>query len=156
LLKDLAALPDRNLLLLTATPHSGVSEAFCSLLALLRQEFSRYEVGKLSEPQRIELARHFVQRTRKAIENNWESDHCFHTRDPADETYNLSGAYRELFERTYAFCTDLVRTSQSLGKRQQRVRYWAALALLRCVMSSPAAAGAALTRRDGALPETDE
>ena len=37
LLKDLAALPDRHLVLLTATPHSGVSEAFCSLLGLLRR-----------------------------------------------------------------------------------------------------------------------
>src|SRR4030095_1950571 len=72
LLKDLAALPDHHLVLLTATPHSGVSEAFCSLLGLLRQEFSRYEVGKLSEAQRIELARHFVQRTRKDIEKDWE------------------------------------------------------------------------------------
>lgn len=156
LLKDLASLPDRHLVLLTATPHSGVSEAFSSLLGLLRQEFSRYEVGKLGEAQRIELARHFVQRTRKDIEKDWESDHCFPTRDPSDETYKLSGAYRDLFQKTYEFCTDLVRTSQSLGKRQQRVRYWAALALLRCVMSSPAAAVAALTRRDGALPETDD
>jgi superfamily II DNA or RNA helicase len=156
LLKDLASLPDRHLVLLTATPHSGVSEAFCSLLGLLRHEFFRYEVGKLSEPQRIELARHFVQRTRKDIEKDWESDHCFPTRDPSDETYKLSSSYRHLFQRTYDFCTDLVRTSQSLGNRQQRVRYWAALALLRCVMSSPAAAVAALNRRDGALPETDE
>ncbi len=156
LLKDLASLPDRHLVLLTATPHSGVSEAFSSLLGLLREEFSRYEVGKLSEAQRIELARHFVQRTRKDIEKDWESDHCFPTRDPSDETYKLSGAYRDLFQKTYEFCTDLVRTGQSLGKRQQRVRYWAALALLRCVMSSPAAAVAALARRDGALPETDD
>jgi len=156
LLKDLASLPDRHLVLLTATPHSGVSEAFSSLLGLLRQEFSRYEVGKLSEAQRIELARHFVQRTRKDIEKDWESDHCFPTRDPSDETYKLSGAYRDLFQKTYEFCTDLVRTGQSLGKRQQRVRYWAALALLRCVMSSPAAAVAALGRRDGVLPETDD
>jgi len=156
LLKDLATLPDRHLVLLTATPHSGVSEAFCSLLGLLRQEFAHYEVSKLSEAQRVDLARHFVQRTRKDIEKDWESDHCFPTRDPSDETYKLSSSYRDLFQKTYDFCTDLVRTSQSLGKRQQRVRYWAALALLRCVMSSPAAAVAALTRRDGALPETDE
>jgi superfamily II DNA or RNA helicase len=156
LLKDLAILPDRHLVLLTATPHSGISEAFCSLLGLLRHEFSRYEVSKLSEAQRIELARHFVQRTRKDIEKDWDSDHCFPTRDPSDETYKLSPAYRDLFQKTYEFCTDLVRTGQSLGKRQQRVRYWAALALLRCVMSSPAAAVAALNRRDGALPETDE
>jgi superfamily II DNA or RNA helicase len=156
LLTDLAALPNRHLVMLTATPHSGVSEAFRSLLGLLRQDFVRYEVGQLAEAQRVELARHFVQRTRKDIEKDWESDHCFPTRDPSDQPYPLSGSYLDLFRKTFSFCTELVRTGDTLGKRQQRVRYWAALALLRCVMSSPAAAVAALQRRDGALPETDE
>jgi superfamily II DNA or RNA helicase len=156
LLKDLAALPARHLVLLTATPHSGVPEAFRSLLALLRPEFASYEITSLTEPQRIELARHFVQRTRKDIEKDWEAEHCFPRRVPSDEHYRLSDAYGKLFQDTYEFCTELVRTGQSLDKRQQRVRYWAALALLRCVMSSPAAAVAALDRRDGALPQTED
>lgn len=75
---------------------------------------------------------------------------------PTDEHYRLSEAYGDLFEKTYEFCTELVRTGQSLDRRQQRVRYWAALGLLRCVMSSPAAAIAALNRRDGALPPTED
>jgi superfamily II DNA or RNA helicase len=156
LLKDLSAKESRHLVLLTATPHSGVPEAFRSLLTLLRPEFAKYEITALSEPQRIELARHFVQRTRKDIEKDWEAEHCFPKRVPSDEHYRLSDAYGNLFRQTYEFCTELVRTGQSLGKRQQRVRYWAALALLRCVMSSPAAAVAALGRRDGALPESEE
>ena len=156
LLKDLAASPTRHLVLLTATPHSGVPESFRSLLALLRPEFSAYEMTSLAEPQRIELARHFVQRTRKDIEKDWEAEHCFPKRVPSDEQYRLSDTYGNLFQKTYEFCTELVRTGQSLGKRQQRVRYWAALALLRCVMSSPAAAVAALQRRDGALPQTED
>jgi len=156
LLKDLAASPTRHLVLLTATPHSGIPESFRSLLALLRPEFSSYEVTALTEPQRIELARHFVQRTRKDIEKDWEAEHCFPKRVPSDEHYRLSDAYGNLFQKTYEFCTELVRTGQALDKRKQRVRYWAALALLRCVMSSPAAAIAALDRRDGALPQTEE
>ena len=36
-LKELAAKDSRHLVLLTATPQSGVPEAFCSLLALLRR-----------------------------------------------------------------------------------------------------------------------
>src|SRR3990167_6960352 len=123
LLKDLAALPNRHLVLLTATPHSGVPEAFRSLLSLLRQDFSSYEVGHLSETQRIELARHFVQRTRKDIEKEWEADHCFPQREPSDEIYRLSGSYGDLFQKTYDFCTELVRTSESLDRRKQRVRY---------------------------------
>lgn len=156
LLKDLAAKATRHIVMLTATPHSGVPEAFRSLLALLRPEFAKYEITALTEPQRIELARHFVQRTRKDIEKDWEAEHCFPKRVPSDEHYRLSDAYGNLFRQTYEFCTELVRTGQSLGKRQQRVRYWAALALLRCVMSSPAAAIAALDRRDGALPQSED
>jgi superfamily II DNA or RNA helicase len=156
LLKDLAASPTRHLVLLTATPHSGVPEAFRSLLALLRPEFASYEITALTEQQRIELARHFVQRTRKDIEKDWEAEHCFPKRVPSDEHYPLSDAYGKLFQDTYEFCTELVRTGQSLGKQQQRVRYWAALALLRCVMSSPAAAIASLDRRDSVLPQTED
>jgi superfamily II DNA or RNA helicase len=151
LLKDLAASPTRHLVLLTATPHSGIPESFRSLLALLRPEFAKYEITALTEPQRIELARHFVQRTRENIEKDWEAENCFPVRVPSDEHYRLSEGYRSLFDRTYEFCTELVRTGQSLGKRQQRVRYWAALALLRCVMSSPAAAVAALANRAGGV-----
>jgi hypothetical protein len=99
--------------------------------------------------QRIELARHFVQRTRRDIEHTWEAAGCFPKREAADETYELSGPYRELFERTYAFCSEIVRTGERLEERKRRVRYWGALALLRCVMSSPTAALAALAKRDG-------
>ena len=50
----------------------------------------------------------------------------------------------------------MVRAGEDLGKRQQRVRYWAALALLRCVMSSPAAAVAALDNRQDKLGPEEE
>ncbi|MDW8467601.1 MAG: hypothetical protein RML35_16020 [Chloroherpetonaceae bacterium] len=39
----------------------------------------------------------------------------------------------------------MVQAGEQLEARRKRVRYWGALALLRCVMSSPAAAVAALT-----------
>ncbi|HUI61415.1 MAG TPA: hypothetical protein VLX90_14400, partial [Steroidobacteraceae bacterium] len=73
-----------------------------------------------------------------------------------DRTYSLSRNYRDLFSATYRFCGDMVESGQHLGRRQQRVRYWAALALLRCVMSSPAAAVAALESRQSMLPEESE
>ncbi|HPC84397.1 MAG TPA: SNF2-related protein [Thermoanaerobaculaceae bacterium] len=156
LVRDIAALDRRHLLLLTATPHSGIEGAFRELLALLRPEFGRWNTQDLGEPQRIELARHFVQRTRKDIETDWEGEHCFPRRDPVDETYRLSPAYADLFDRTYDFCSEIVTKGAALGKRQQRVRSWGALALLRCVMSSPAAAVAALKRRHEALPDTGD
>ncbi len=41
LLKGLAAQPERHLVLLAATPHSGDEEAFSNLLGLLRTEFTQ-------------------------------------------------------------------------------------------------------------------
>lgn len=152
LIQEIAKRPDRHMILLTATPHSGIEGAFRSLLGLVRTDFEGWPISDLNEPQRIELARHFVQRTRKDIETDWEGQHCFPKRVPSDETYRLSDAYRELFNKTYDFCSELVRTGQSLTVRQQRVRHWGALALLRCVMSSPAAALAAVENRHGNLP----
>jgi hypothetical protein len=156
LVSDVAADESRHLILLTATPHSGIDSAFRSLLGLLRPQFANWDAARLSEPQRIELARHFVQRTRRDIERDWEGEHCFPTRQSSDETYRLSNPYQDLFAKTYEFCSEIVRSGQALGRRQQRVRYWGALALLRCVMSSPAAAVAALGTRHDALPATED
>jgi superfamily II DNA or RNA helicase len=153
LVKALAEKADRHLVLLTATPHSGIEGAFRSLLSLLNPDFGAWDTGALTEAQRDVLARHFVQRTRRDIEKDWEGAHCFPIRESADETYPLSPAYRDLFEKAYAFCAEAVDTGQKLDKRRQRVRYWDALALLRCVMSSPAAAVAALEKRQQANGE---
>ena len=65
------------MILLTATPHSGIESAFRSLLALLRPQFGSWNISTLTEPQRIALAQHFVQRTRRDIEHDWEGEHCF-------------------------------------------------------------------------------
>lgn len=155
-IREIAAREDRHVILLTATPHSGVESAFQSLLGLLRPEFGNWLPAALKEPQRIELARHFVQRTRRDIEQDWEGAHCFPRRESSDETYLLSGAYKDLFTSTYEFCSEIVESGQTLDKRRQRVRYWGALALLRCVMSSPAAAIAALETRHDALGELED
>jgi superfamily II DNA or RNA helicase len=156
LVREIAAKENQHVILLTATPHSGVESAFRSLLALLRPEFADWDTSSLTEPQRIDLARHFVQRTRRDIEHDWEGEHCFPKRDPSDEIYRLSPAYRNLFAQTYAFCSEIVRSGQTLDKRHQRVRYWGALALLRCVMSSPAAAVAALESRHDTVAAGEE
>jgi superfamily II DNA or RNA helicase len=152
----IAAMEDRRMILLTATPHSGIESAFRSLLALLRPQFGSWDISTLTEPQRIALAQHFVQRTRRDIEHDWEGEHCFPKRESSDEIYHLSHAYQALFTKTYAFCSEIVRAGEYLDKRQQRVRYWGALALLRCVMSSPAAAVVALETRHDALASSED
>ena len=149
LVRQIAARRGQHLILLTATPHSGIEQAFRSLLALLRPAFGEWDTSSLDEPRRIELARHYVQRTRRDLESQWEGGRCFPTRESSDETYSLSRAYGDLFSRTYDFCEEIVATGERLDERRRRVRYWGALALLGCVMSSPAAALAALAARRG-------
>jgi len=151
LLYDLVKNPQRqpHMIFLTATPHSGIEEAFRSLLGLLRPELETWDLDNLTAAQRAELARHFVQRTRRDIQDTWEeaTDFRFPERVTEDVAYTLSELYHKLFEAAYGFCAGIVRESKGLGKREQRVRYWGALSLLRCVMSSPAAAIAALQRQ---------
>ncbi|GAP62982.1 hypothetical protein ARMA_1405 [Ardenticatena maritima] len=144
---------ERHLILLTATPHSGIESAFRSLLGLLKPEFAEWDMGNLTQEQLQSLARHFVQRTRRDIERDWEGEICFPKRISEDLTYSLSPGYQALFQETYKFCHEIVSTGRSLEQRRRRVRYWGALALLRCVMSSPAAALAALHARHERLSD---
>nr|WP_152944874.1 helicase-related protein [Desulfofundulus thermobenzoicus] len=147
LLRALAADPGRHLVLLTATPHSGIEDSFVSLLALLRPSFANLSFQRLTGEERTAVARHFVQRRRADIVRWLEEETCFPERESREETYMLSPAYRELFNRVYNFSRELVRTGETFSGWRRRIRYWAALSLLRCVMSSPAAAVAALHRQ---------
>lgn len=144
LLKCIASKPDRHIVLLTATPHSGVEESFKSLLGLLDTSFAELDLQKLSEKERIILSQHFVQRRRADIEKWFEETGIFPERESEEVTYILSPKYSELFKRVYEFSRDIVKSGETLKGWKQRIRFWTALALLRCVMSSPAAAASAL------------
>ena len=146
LLKALAA-AHRHLILLTATPHSGIEESFLSLLGLLQTSFSKLNLRSISDKDRDDLARHFVQRRRIDVEQWIGEETPFPARDPKEETYDLSPAYKGLFDRVYAFSSELVRSGETLTGWKKRIRFWTALALLRCVMSSPAAAITSLLMR---------
>ncbi|MGH9131709.1 MAG: helicase-related protein, partial [Acidimicrobiales bacterium] len=63
-----------------------------------------------------------------------------------EETWTLGPEYRALFERSLAWASEVVRDDTG-GRHRQRMRWWAALALLRSIASSPAAAAATLARR---------
>jgi superfamily II DNA or RNA helicase len=148
LLKGLAAQPERHLVLLTATPHSGDEEAFFNLLGLLRPDFSQLKdlpAGQRTD-LREDLSRHFVQRRRPDIAE-WQDTSMFPDRRTAELTYKLTGAWGQLFNDVLAYARELVERSEGQGLRQQRMNWWAALALLRCISSSPAAAVNALRTR---------
>lgn len=146
LLKALAADELRNLLLLTATPHSGDEEAFYHLLGLLKPEFAT--LGEREEKDRRKLrerlADHLVQRRRPDIAE-WQ-DAGFPQREKMELTYKLTGDWERFFEDILAYCRD-VTTAAGDDSRRQRLTFWGTLALMRCVSSSPAAAAQALRTR---------
>lgn len=148
LVKQIAKKKDRHLILLTATPHSGVSASFLSLLGLIKLEFESYELDHLSESRRKELARHFVQRRRADVRTWLGNETPFPERESLECPYKLSKEYRTLFEQVYNLARGLVKDDNgNLSYAQRRGRYWSALAIIRCVMSSPAAAISALSRQ---------
>jgi len=155
LVTALAANPNRHLVLVTATPHSGKEEAFRSLLAMLNPDFADLPddlTGSENEPLRRELARYFVQRRRADIRAYMDANTPFPERVTTDETYKLTDAYKRLFDRVLNYARETV-LQPGEGYRQ-RVRWWSALALLRSLASSPAAAAATLRSR-AATTEAD-
>ena len=148
LLRGLAADPQRHLLLLTATPHSGDKEAFDNLLGLLDPKFeglSAMPDGPRRKELRDELGNYFVQRRRLDLKQEWGSEGAdFPDRETREATYTLSGDWGRLFDDVLAYARELVERSVGESKLRQRMSWWAALALLRCVSSSPAAASASL------------
>ncbi|WP_444633363.1 helicase-related protein [Cupriavidus oxalaticus] len=149
LVSRIAAKPNQHLVLLTATPHSGKSEEFQSLLGLLKPEFEPIDLPSASRAQRTELARHFVQRKRSDVEKWLGEDTPFPNRDAFELNYKLSPSHLQLFDELIDFSRKLVAPDG--GGRRQRVHYWTALGLLRGVMSSPAAGIEMLNTRMSAL-----
>lgn len=152
LIKRVSADPQRHLILVTATPHSGDEDAFRSLLSLLDERFADLPNDMEADSRsaiRAELARHLVQRLRgNVIEQDKELNVTtnFPDREDAEESYRLSKEYRSLFERVLDFVNEMVK-DETGTKRSRRVRWWSALALLRAMASSPAAAAATLRKR---------
>ena len=151
LLRRVTSDPSRHVLLVTATPHSGNEDAFRSLLSLLDQDFANLpadldRAGR--EGIRRKLARHLVQRRRGDIRHFLETDTAFPERRDKEATYGFSPVYRALFDDILAFAREYV--TEDGEQRRRRVRYWSALALLRCVSSSPDAAAATLRSRSAA------
>ncbi len=149
LVSGLAADKNRRLILVTATPHSGKEEAFRSLLTFLDPQFEDMPEdlgGPENADYRRRLAAHFVQRRRGDIRYYLQAETPFPCREDGEETYQLSEDYKRLFDRVLRYARETVLDSS--GERyRMRVRWWSALALLRSLASSPAAAAATLRTR---------
>ncbi|RAO31421.1 RNA polymerase-associated protein RapA [Micromonospora noduli] len=157
LLQRVAADAQRHLLLVTATPHSGKEGAFRNLLGLLKPELASVDLG--SDAGRRTLAPYFVHRKRADVrqyltredglsddslaeETSFPADRLF-----KDETYKLSPGYRALLDDAIAYASERVIAADSKGRREARIAWWSAIALLRSLVSSPRAAAQTLRTR---------
>lgn len=155
LLKGLSENPQRHMVLLTATPHSGDEAAFYRLLGLLDPEFEKLVDTSADSHAalRERLSRHFVQRRRPDIDA-WQEGSEFARRESRELTYRLTGEWDEFFHAVLDYCASVVQAAGA-DERRQRLNFWGTLALMRCVASSPAAASKALRTRAG-LDSPDE
>lgn len=155
LLHDIAKRENQHLVFLTATPHSGKQAEFQSLLGLLKPEFEKIDVVTSSEAERKEIAKHFIQRRRGDVLKWLDEETKFPERNSIDRDFEIGKAYAEVFNDILAYAREMV--AQNIGDgRKQRYNYWDALALLRGVMSSPAAGISMLTKKAHKKKLTDE
>ena len=112
LLRALSADEQRHLILVTATPHSGIEASFRSLLSLLHSRFAELPddlSGKQNEAHRRALAAHLVQRRRADIAHYLDADTPFPTREEKEVTYKLTPEYKTLFDKVLYYVRERVR-----------------------------------------------
>ncbi|MEU6086696.1 DEAD/DEAH box helicase [Streptomyces sp. NPDC047085] len=160
LLRRVAEDAERHLLLVTATPHSGKESAFRNLLGLVKPDLAH--VNLESDAGRKLLAQHFVARKRADVrqyltkEDGLADDSLAErTAFPSDryfkdETYKLSPEYRALLDDAIAYASERVEEADGRGRREARIAWWSAIALLRSLVSSPRAAAQTLRTRSAA------
>lgn len=149
LLRSLSQKSGRHLVLVTATPHSGNEESFRSLLGLLEPALAELPLdlsGEANRAWREKLAAHLVQRQRGDLSAYLDADTPFPERLRAEESYELTPAYRAFLDKVLGWCRERVADPE-LDKRRQRVQWWSTLALLRSISSSPRAAAETLRSR---------
>jgi superfamily II DNA or RNA helicase len=137
LLRDLVdRKPTQHLLLLTATPHSGKDEEFLSLLGLLDPKLEKIELQSAKKDQQDHIAQHFIQRKRDDIRSSMGENTPFPERKQEESTYELSADYMSFYADVVKYARGI--SSKDGGGHQERMRWWAALSLLRGCVSSPA------------------
>jgi len=155
LLHDISKKEKQHLLLLTATPHSGKQAEFQSILGLLKPDFEKIDIIISSEQERKEIAKYFIQRRRGDVLKWLDEETKFPERNSVDKPFEIGKAYADVFNDILSYARNIVAQSTGDG-RKQRYNYWDALALLRGVMSSPAAGISMLVKKAQKKKITDE
>ena len=156
LLEKISKNDQQHLLLLTATPHSGKDGEFKSLLGLVNAEFEKYDFANLETSEKRKVAAHFIQRKRKNIEKWLDEETPFPKRTTEELPYTLSASsdYYKLYQDVLKFARGI--STEGVTENKARIKYFAALSLLRGVMSSPAAGFEMLQKRKSKITEPDE
>jgi hypothetical protein len=152
-----AGQPDRHLVLLTATPHSGDEEAFYNLLGLLRPTSPNLkDLPPACAPTCARTSSATSSSAAGLTSRSGKTASMFPDRKSMPRSPT---AHRRLGPASSTTCWPTPASwsnAEGQGLREQRMNWWAALALLRCISSSPAAAVNALrTRLQGAKGEAD-
>ncbi len=146
LLHEIASNAKRNLLLLTATPHSGKDAEFTSLLGLLKPEFGKLNFEHIEQNDKKKLAKYFIQRKRENIRRWLNEETEFPQRDSKEIGYALTPEYQLFYQNLLRFARGISEV-ESETKQAQLLRSWAAIALIKGAMSSPDMAVEILERR---------
>ena len=156
LLEKIASNKQQHLVLLTATPHSGKDGEFKSLLGLVNPDFETYNFSDLTASEKQKVAARFIQRKRKNIEKWLDEETPFPKRTTEELPYAFSASsdYYKLYQDVLKFARGI--STEGVTENKARIKYFAALSLLRGVMSSPAAGLEMLQKRKSRLSQQDE
>jgi SNF2 family DNA or RNA helicase len=156
LLEKIANKEQQHLVLLTATPHSGKDGEFKSLLGLIQQEFETYDFTNLTTSEKRKVASHFIQRKRINIEKWLDEETPFPKRNTEELPYTISSSseYFKLYQDVLKFARGI--NTDGVAENKARIKYFAALSLLRGVMSSPAAGYEMLQKRKFKIADSED
>jgi superfamily II DNA or RNA helicase len=145
----------RHLLLLTATPHNGYTDAFASLLDLLDENLVS---GPSHDPtiHRSAAARHVCQRRRSDVQSWFEGDASkspFPDRDQDEIIVPPTSYEQKAIEAVERYGEQVLASAEYGSAQAQTLANWTVLHLHKRALSSPAALRASLKNRMESLQQ---
>ncbi len=154
LVKEISLRENQHLIMLTATPHSGKTSEFQSLLGLLNREYESFDITGADKDKRAKVAKNLIIRRRADVEQ-WHETTTFPERENKELSYELSTSYKKVFNDLLKFVREIDQ-SNITESRHKKFKYFAILSLLRGVMSSPAAGIEMLSKKSKQYDVVDD